>query len=87
MSIAFPNRSRSYDAPHQRIRFVGHDGMKQIAFFLEADALARISGAAPKDETDALAVFDKYVDRILNAATQAYRGTRHTAYFLGSSDM
>ena len=36
-ALTFPNRSRSYDEAGQRIRFIGHDGMFEIAFAVETD--------------------------------------------------
>ena len=40
MGLEFPNRSRSYDPGNKRIRFTGHDGMFEIAFSIDADALS-----------------------------------------------
>ena len=37
MSLSFPNRSRSYDASARRIRFIGHDGMFEVPFLVDAD--------------------------------------------------
>ena len=47
MALTFPNRSRSYDDVGQHIRFLGHDGMFEIPFLIEIEALANtIPGAA-----------------------------------------
>ncbi|TIX53614.1 MAG: DUF1488 domain-containing protein, partial [Mesorhizobium sp.] len=45
MTLNFPNRSRSYDAAAKRIRFVGHDGMFEVPFFVEIAALSAASPA------------------------------------------
>ena len=44
MALAFPNRSRSYDDVRHRVRFVGHDGMIEVPFFVETDALVPAAG-------------------------------------------
>ncbi len=86
MALSFPNALRSYDTSHHRVRFVGYDGISQISFFLESDALARIDARVRRDEPSALSVFDKNIDRILDAAAKAYRNTRKNSYLLGASD-
>ncbi len=86
MALSFPNGSRSYDAPNHRVRFVGHDGIMQIAFFVESDALAHIDARVRRDEPSALSVFDKNIERILDAAARAYHGTRRASYLLGARD-
>ena len=35
MSLNFPNQSRSYDATLRAVRFWGHDGPMEAAFFCE----------------------------------------------------
>ena len=86
MALSFPNSSRSYDPSHDRVRFLGHDGVLQIAFFLESDALRRIDPGVRKDEPSVLSVFDKNIGRILDAATKAYRATRKHSYQLIAAD-
>ena len=54
MALTFPNRSRSYDAAGRRIRFVGYDGMFEVAFFVETGAIAK----AVLNETGYLEAFD-----------------------------
>ena len=85
MALSFPNSSRSYDETHHRVRFIGHDGIVQVSFYLESDALARIDAGIRYDEAMALAVFDKNIELIRSAASKAYRGTRRTLYLLGAS--
>ncbi len=45
MTLNFPNPTRSYDERRKAVHFVGHDGVFEIPFFIEADALR--PGAAP----------------------------------------
>jgi hypothetical protein len=81
MALIFPNRSRSFDETRKAIRFVGHDGMFEVPFFVRADALAQ-DGSAPPSEADALAAFDAARDSIYEAALRAYsrgRGATLTA--------
>lgn len=40
MALTFPNRSRSYDTAHQRVRFLGYDGLFEVPFFIEAAAFS-----------------------------------------------
>ena len=42
----FSNRSRSYDEAAQHIRFLGHDGMFEIPFLIEIEALANTTPGA-----------------------------------------
>ena len=41
MTLAFPNPSRSFDEVRNAVRFIGHDGMFEVRFFVEAGALAK----------------------------------------------
>lgn len=85
MSLNFPNSSRSYDESRHGVRFVGYDGIKQIAFFLEPDALSFLDAQAGRDEQAALRVFDKNIQRILERAAKAYHGTRQHSYLLDAT--
>ena len=38
MTLAFPNPSRSFDEVRNAVRFIGHDGMFEVPFFIDADA-------------------------------------------------
>jgi hypothetical protein len=44
MALNFPNPSRFYDATRRAVRFWGHDGALEAAFFMNVDA-SRVSGA------------------------------------------
>lgn len=61
MTLAFPNPSRSFDGVRNAVRFMGHDGMFQIRFFVEAGALTK-SDAAKREagtlEAKCLSAFD-----------------------------
>lgn len=76
MSIAFPNRSRSYDATEKRVRFFGYDGMFEVRFFIGLDALAQIAAGIVSCEKDALAAFDQARRVILEAAERTYLRTK-----------
>ena len=84
MALNFPNSSRSYEETHHRVRFAGYDGLNQIVFFLLSDGLSFFDSRVSRSEQGALAVFDKNINRILDAATKAYRGKRQNTYLLGA---
>jgi hypothetical protein len=86
MSLSFPNQSRSYDPDHARVRFWGHDSSMEVAFFLEQDALFRLSPDAGSDETAILQAFDANRVRIMDAARKAYTGRRTHSFILGADD-
>ena len=47
MTLNFPNQSRSYDATLRAVRFWGHDGAMEAAFFVNEGALKRIEQQKP----------------------------------------
>lgn len=80
MTLTFPNRSRSFDERRNAVRFSGYDGMFEVRFLIEANALRTASQAA-RSEAECLRAFDMAREAILDAATHAYgRGgkDRHT---------
>ncbi|HEY0122825.1 MAG TPA: DUF1488 domain-containing protein [Rhizobium sp.] len=81
MSLSFPNRSRSYDASARRIRFIGHDGMFEVPFLVEADVF-------PEANTEAgyLAAFDAARDAVQQVAMKAYGYARRRMYILTAND-
>jgi hypothetical protein len=79
MSLSFPNRSRSYDPSGRRIRFIGHDGMFEVSFFVAADVFP-----AATTEAGYLAAFDKARDAVETVARKAY-GRKNT-YLLTPAD-
>ncbi|MBX9454833.1 MAG: DUF1488 domain-containing protein [Rhizobium sp.] len=87
MSIAFPNRSRSFDPTEKRVRFLGHDGMFEVRFFIGLDTLGKTASSAITSEGDALSAFDEKRRLILEAAEKAYaRGKRNNMCVLTAAD-
>ena len=82
MALTFPNRSRSYDAAGKRIRFVGYDGMFEVAFFVETGAIAKAS----LNETGYLEAFDAARTSIQDVAREAYANSRKNMHVLKSAD-
>ena len=85
MTLEFPNRSRSFDETRNAVRFIGHDGMFEVPFFVEAAALAG-SGSAKPSETDFLEAFDAARGSIHDVAREAYSHGRRTSYTLTAAD-
>jgi hypothetical protein len=87
MGLTFPNQSRSYDEANRRIRFSGYDGMFEIRFFLEIDALAKAFSGTISGERDYLAAFDSIRKQVLAVAEKAYgRGQSRTMCTLTIAD-
>jgi Protein of unknown function (DUF1488) len=86
MSLNFPNRSRSYDATRRAVRFWGHDGPMEAAFFVNEDALKRIQPDAPSDEAGLLNAFDSHCALIHAAAARVYKRGRRGSYELIPAD-
>jgi lipid A disaccharide synthetase len=82
MTLTFPNRSRSYDEVGQRVRFIGHDGMFEVPFFVATDALR----PAAADEAHCLAAFDAARATIHDVAREIYGNTRRSVYVLTAAD-
>lgn len=90
MTLDFPNPSRSFDEARNAVRFIGHDGMFEVRFFVEANALAGSgAGAHTKDETEAacLAAFDRVRFSIHDAARNLYMRGRQPNYVIKASDL
>ncbi|MBW8635866.1 DUF1488 domain-containing protein [Hoeflea sp. WL0058] len=85
MTLAFPNSSRSYDRTRNAVRFVGHDGMFEVAFLIEAEALGKHGGGL-LSETDCLTAFDSSLASIHRAACKAYSRGRKTLCILKAVD-
>ena len=87
MSISFPNRARSYDETRDQIRFSGYDGMMEIRFLVELDALAKALSAKVSGEPDGLAAFGKLRQRVLETAEKVYAKRKGLkTYMLTSAD-
>lgn len=89
MTLAFLNPSRSFDEVRKAVRFTGHDGMFEVRFFVDADALA-VSDAelhrTGASETKYLAAFDALRTSIHDVARKAYSRDRHDSYTLTAAD-
>ncbi|WP_249694074.1 DUF1488 domain-containing protein [Stappia sp. WLB 29] len=89
MALNFPNPSRSFDASRKGVRFVGHDGVFEVPFFIEADALAKASKAAHRPEAsqdDCLSAFDRLRSAIHDVAREIHGSRRRSSYTLNASD-
>ena len=86
MTLEFPNRSRSYDETRQAVRFLGHDGMFEVPFFIDADALNELRGSSAT-EASTLAAFDAARESICEVARKVYsRGRGRPSYLLTQAD-
>lgn len=88
MTLAFPNPSRSFDQTRRAVCFIGHDGMFQVRFFVEIEALGISSDDAGSKETAEMAclsAFDALRGSIQDAASKAYARERRNAYTLTAS--
>ncbi|MBX5157208.1 MULTISPECIES: DUF1488 domain-containing protein [unclassified Rhizobium] len=83
MALAFLSQSRSFDSVRNAVRFVGHDGMFQVLFFIEAGALAKSDAALQRtepSETRWLSSFDALRNSIQHVAHKAYSCRRRAFY-------
>jgi len=87
MTINFPNRSRSYDATRQAVRFWGYDKSMENSFFVTVGALRELQPDIKTNSVDLLRAFDTNRDRIYAIAAKVYgRGKRGT-YDLNANDV
>jgi hypothetical protein len=87
MAISFPNRSRSYDATRQAVRFWGYDRSMESSFFVTVDALDRIQPNLRRDAADLLRAFDVHRERIYAIAGEVYARGRRGSYELNAADV
>ncbi|MDN5928478.1 MAG: DUF1488 domain-containing protein [Hyphomicrobiales bacterium] len=90
MTLDFPNLSRSFDETRNAVRFIGHDGMFEVPFFIEADALAptsRKGGGLEGAEAASLAAFDAGRRSIHDVARKLYSRGRQTSYIITAADV
>jgi hypothetical protein len=90
MALDFPNPSRSFDEARNAVRFIGHDGMFEVRFFVEADALAPTvakGGGLDAAETACLAAFDAARRSIHDIARKLYSRGRQTNYIITAADL
>jgi hypothetical protein len=89
MTLSFPNPSRSFDDERNAVRFSGHDGMSQVRFLVEANALGKwciVSRDTAPSEAKCLAAFDSMRASIYEAARKAYSHRRREYYTLTVAD-
>ena len=84
--LSFPNQNRFYDEAHRAIRFWGHDGAMEAAFFVDEDALKKLQPGVVLDEPGLLGAFDSHLEKIHATAAKVYGRGRKGAYDLRSSD-
>ena len=85
MTLEFPNPSRSFDEVRNAVRFIGHDGMFEVPFFVETSALAK-PGKTQLSEADCLTAFDTARSSIHDVAREAYSHGRRTTYTQTAAD-
>jgi hypothetical protein len=89
VKLDFPNPSRSFDDVRNAVRFIGHDGMFEVRFFVQASALAQSDaklGRMPVSEDDYLCAFDALRPAIHDVAREAYSQGRRDPYILTAAD-
>ncbi|MEI7600396.1 MAG: DUF1488 domain-containing protein [Aestuariivirga sp.] len=86
MTLQFPNISRSFDTTRGCVRFAGYDHTREVAFFIEADAVRRVDGGNLPDTDALLFAFDRHRDRICTAAGKAYGKRNEGSYTLTTKD-
>lgn len=89
MTLAFLNPSRSFDEAKKAVRFIGHDGMFEVRFFVEAGALAKAgarSSWTELSESECLKAFDAARKSIDDVAREAYSHGPRTYYTLTAAD-
>lgn len=90
VTLEFPNPSRSFDERRNAVRFIGHDGMFEVPFVIEADALAPASGrggGAEAAEVACLAAFDTARRSVYDIARKLYLRGRQTSYTITAADV
>ncbi|MBL1259027.1 MAG: DUF1488 domain-containing protein [Thiotrichaceae bacterium] len=87
MKLHFPNPSRSFDESKDRICFWGYDSAMEVSFFIEADALKRLSPDMNGTERGLLGAFDNGINQIHEVAEKMYsRSPRSSAVILVEKD-
>jgi len=90
MKLDFPNPSRSFDESGKRIRFWGYDRTIEVCFFVECEALKRLSPNMGASANGYLQAFDQACSRIHEVADVVYvrggRGKGAYAYVLSATD-
>ena len=82
MFLSFPNQTRSYHEGGHFIRFFGHDGLTEVAFKVDVEALSQTSHG----ETEILAAFDSLREKIYSVAREVHSHGKMLFYALSASD-
>lgn len=82
MALSFPNQARSYDEANRRVRFLGHDGMFEVRFLVQAETLVSEQSHRNARPIDYLKSFDALRPDIQKAAEKAYKATRQNLIIL-----
>ena len=88
MKLNFPNPSRNYDVTRDCVRFSGYTNITEVEFFVEAEALKKLSPTMDSAEFGYLQSFDAARERIYAVAVKAYVKGRNgsTVYVLKAGD-
>jgi hypothetical protein len=88
MTLAFPNKSRSFDSKRNQVRFWGYDSAIEISFFVHADALEKLIPEMGVAEAGMLKAFDAAREQIQAVADKVYSRDqkRSYAYTLAAED-
>jgi len=86
VTLEFPNPSRSFDKVRNAVRFIEHDCMFEVPFFVETAALAK-AAKTQLSEADSLTAFDTTRSSIHDVARKAYSHGRRTTYTLTAADL
>jgi len=87
MALGFPNQSRHYDEAMHVVRFWGHDGAMEAAFFVGEETLRKVRPTMSTGEAGMLEAFDAHRDLIHAAAARLYGRGRKGAYDPQPSDI
>ena len=73
MTLNFFNQSRSFNETKRQVRFWGYDGVLEISFDVEVEALQKINGLSPvlaAGEARILEAFDNSLEKIQQVAAK-----------------
>lgn len=85
VTLSFLNPSRYFDEARNAVRFIGHDGMFEVHFFVEVGALVE-PDKTDASETDYLTAFDRARGSVHDVARKIYGNVRRTEYILTVKD-
>ncbi len=85
MRLNFPNLTRIFDTARNGVSFVGHEGVFDIRFLVDAGALDDGTGLE-MPEANCLAASDLLRDSIHDVAREAYSNNPLASYELSAAD-